>query len=169
MENKKVCLDVETFLKVEELLEQIPRERMIEMGDELNRYDCWPAELEEIPSERREAHRNELRSMVEVRVGRRALLRYHHLHNLHRTEQEFEDWWEERGAWWLQNGQAAEELKELIKDALREASSKQVGQQAEEYTEKCAEKRADHDGKEFIAAILFALGLVLGTFLGVLL
>ena len=30
MENKKVCLDVETFLKVEELLEQIPRERMIE-------------------------------------------------------------------------------------------------------------------------------------------
>lgn len=159
MENKKVYLDMETFLKVEELLEQIPRERMIEMGDELNRYDCWPAELEEIPSERREAHRNELRSMVEVRVGRRALLRYHHLHNLHRTEQEFEDWWEERGAWWLRDGQAAEELKELIADALaehdRECAENELGKRA-------VRKEEARMGMIFLAVIVglsFVLGL----------
>ena len=27
-------------------------------------------------------------------IGHKAILRYHHLHNLHRTEQQFEDWWD---------------------------------------------------------------------------
>lgn len=158
MENKKVCMDVETFLKVEELLEQIPRERMIEMGDELSSYDCWPAELEEVPNEKRDAYRTELFRIIESRVGSRALLRHHHIHNMHRTEQEFEDWWEERGAWWLRNGQAAEELKELITDALVE------------YDRECAEielrKRAVREKEARMAMILLAIIMGLSFALG---
>lgn len=163
MENKKVCLDVETFLKVEELLEQIPRERMIEMGDELNGYDCWPAELEEVPSEKREACRTELIGMIESRVGRRALLRHHHIHNMHRTEQEFEDWWEERGAWWLWDGEAAEDLKDLITDALaeydRECAENELGKRA-------VRKKEERMGMIFLAVIVgisFVLGLGLAA------
>lgn len=27
-------------------------------------------------------------------IGHKAVLRYHHIHNLHRTDQQFEDWWD---------------------------------------------------------------------------
>jgi hypothetical protein len=31
---------------------------------------------------------------IETKVSRKAILRYHHVHNLGRTEQQFEDWWQ---------------------------------------------------------------------------
>ncbi len=31
---------------------------------------------------------------IELKIGRKAILRHHHVHNLGRTEQQFEDWWD---------------------------------------------------------------------------
>jgi len=37
-----------------------------------------------------------IQDYVESCVGKKAILRYHHIHNLGRTNQEFEDWWESK-------------------------------------------------------------------------
>lgn len=33
---------------------------------------------------------------IEYRVSEKALFRYHHVHNLGRTDQQFEDWWDSK-------------------------------------------------------------------------
>lgn len=35
-----------------------------------------------------------LMECIELTIPQKAILRYHHLHNLGRTEQQFEDWWQ---------------------------------------------------------------------------
>lgn len=158
------------FMYWDRLLDKIPHERMIEMADELNSWG-WPEELDVAPEsgERREEIRHMVLSRIESEVGYKARMRYHHIHNLHRTAQEFEDWWDDQNAWWSREGRAREQLKELIEEVLWVRSTDQIRQQGEEYAEKCAKERADHNGNQLIAPILFALGVVLGTFLGVLL
>ena len=170
MEEKKMNDEVADFLYWDHLLDGISRERMIEMDNELNSWG-WPEELGAVPEseKRREGIRRTVRSRIESEVGHKARLRYHHIHNLHRTEQEFEDWWDDQNAWWWWQSRARGELKELIAEVLERSSTEQIRQQAEEHAEKCTKERADHDGNQLIAPILFALGLVLGTFLGVLL
>ena len=98
----------ERLVQIERQLSGIPRERLLEMRDELNRW-TWPEELGETPagwenmslSEKRE-HMNDWFGVIGSKFNRKEMLRYHHIRNLHRTEQQFEDWWDSEILNWLE-------------------------------------------------------------------
>ena len=139
----------ETYEYWSGILEKIPRSRLVEMADELN-HGGWPKELGIAPedtAERNEA-RKDVMAWIEVECGNKALLRYHHLHNLLRTEQEFEDWWDEQSAWWLWGEGARDDFQALVIDAVIAAISSR---------------------RKLLEGALFVLGITIGVALGVLL
>lgn len=163
---------IEGFLKWDEIVEALDDDRALAIGDELDRWG-WPAELGEKPESKDEEEwiRRTVRGLVESKCSKKAVLRYHHTHNLGRTEPQFEDWWATSGAWWI-DSRAREELESIVKRAVERAliaSKKPFGEQPQKDTEECAEKRTDHRGKQFIAAIPLLLCLIFGAFLLVLL
>ena len=110
-----------------EVLERIPRIRLVEMADELN-HRGWPHELGSEPKDpvRREEIRHTVQGWIEVEVGHKALLRYHHLNNLCRTEREFEDWWDEQNAWWIHPEETRDALKAVVAEAVTEVDAAKV-------------------------------------------
>lgn len=77
----------------------ISRERLLEMESEINRWE-WPTELGEAPegwetmsAAERDEHIRDWHEFIGGKFSEKEKLRYHHIHNLHSTEQQFEDWW----------------------------------------------------------------------------
>lgn len=89
--NNIICMDIE---------------KLAQWYNEINNWK-WPKELESIkPSnydnlpdfhnklEDKYSHGHQIMSFIELLIGRKECLRYHWLHNLYRTNEQFEEWYE---------------------------------------------------------------------------
>ena len=121
----------------------------------LNHWE-WPTELGEAPigwegmTDEERIHNSKyraVRDILEITIPRKTRLRYHHIHNIGRSEAEFEDWWQSE-----------------IYDALKVLGEKQ--------NQKLCSNRA-YSGKgsseKSHSKVMFALAVFLGTFIGNLL
>lgn len=79
---------------------ELPRSLLPEIADRLNQWE-WHSALGEEPAGWQSMTKDEKHKIIhpfmlsiEVTVGKKALLRYHHKHNLGETNQHFEDWWD---------------------------------------------------------------------------
>lgn len=91
---------VSEFERIEEIANQIPRQLIPEVEDSLNNGK-WHSALGDKPDEwdrmgyevRREVTRT-IYQCVQARGSKKEFLRYHHIHNLGETAEQFEDWWD---------------------------------------------------------------------------
>lgn len=102
------------LLYVYDNMKNLSQEELIEIYDRLNKYE-WDDRLGDKPEgwgQMPENHRHwyhrilrrrtkldciiPIMNYIKNRVGQKEVYRYHHLNNLHSTDEEFEKWWEER-------------------------------------------------------------------------
>ena len=88
------------FERSEEIAKQIPRQLIPEVEDSLN-HGMWHPALGDKPDgwdsmeyeKRRDATRV-IYYCVHAKGSKKEFLRYHHIHNLGETDEQFEDWWD---------------------------------------------------------------------------
>lgn len=85
------------------LIHDMPYQTKLEVYDRLNCRE-WPAVLGKPPEgfetmnvEQKLAEVEPIMQQIEMEIGKKAVLRYHQKHNLGRTDQQFEDWWDSLG------------------------------------------------------------------------
>lgn len=85
------------------LIPDMPYQTKLEVYDRLNCRE-WPAVLGKPPEgfetmnvEQKLAEVEPIMQQIEMEIGKKAVLRYHQKHNLGRTDQQFEDWWDSLG------------------------------------------------------------------------
>ena len=113
MKKKNQYDKLEHLLEAEELIESIPREKYPEIWDKLNCYEWHPA-LGNAPQGWDSMTRDEKMPYIEtwnavLDCSEKEKLRFHHIHNLGRTEQQFEDWWDSK---------VFQDIMEEIRDCL---------------------------------------------------
>ena len=108
-------MNIEQLARMEKQLSRIPKERLLEIDDQLNRW-VWPQEFGEAPDgwesmscAEKYRHIRDWCELLESEIPAKERLRYHHIHNLHSTELQFEDWWDSEKMKALQQIQSAAE------------------------------------------------------------
>lgn len=100
MKKKNRYDNLKHLLEAEELSKSIPREQYPEIWNELNQFQWHPA-LGSAPQGWDSMTYKEKMPYIEtwnsvLNCSEKEKLRYHHIHNLGRTEQQFEDWWDSK-------------------------------------------------------------------------
>lgn len=132
----------------------VPNEYYPEIWNALNVW-TWPPLLGEAPAgwddmsheAKSKAVVSVMRS-IEISVGKKALLRYYHTHNLGETDLAFDDWWDSR---------------ELIEELLNKTDN--LSEVPYEQPEHKRDKRHQYLYCAIDALIMFLLGLLIGYFL----
>lgn len=57
----------------------------------------YPKQVERYHRVTRHSYLKQICAYIRNRVSEKELLRYHHIYNLHRTDEEFEMWWRQSG------------------------------------------------------------------------
>ncbi len=96
---KKKEIEREAF-EITEKIRNFPNNTLVRIGCAINRHE-WIEELpgkpdgwEEMTESERHLWSAPIFEFIEVRVGYKAMLRYHHTVEGNKTDQEFEDWWD---------------------------------------------------------------------------
>ena len=98
----KTPVTINDILEASEKVKAIPKSSLVRIKDEMNNWN-WPEELGEAPEGWETMTLDEkfdhpkfraINLELDCRVSKKASLRYHHIHNMGRTEEEFEDWWQ---------------------------------------------------------------------------
>ena len=88
------------IIKISEEIKKIPHEKLLRIYDEMNLY-AWSDDLpgkpegwEEMSFAEKDKWSRWIVKSIEHELSRKAILRHHHTHNLGRTVQQFDDWWD---------------------------------------------------------------------------
>ena len=99
MQESKEC-DPKMLLQQIKQLNAVPRGIYPEIYDRLNSWEWHPA-LGEAPEgwdgmtwQEKRPYIQEWMGHIKSKCSEKELLRYHHIHNLNRSEQQFDDWWD---------------------------------------------------------------------------
>lgn len=149
--------------KIIRRLDDMSNNDLARIGDALNGYE-WPDDLpgkpegwEEMNFDERDPWVEPILHSIKDQLGQKALLRYHHKVNLGKTDQEFEDWWDDK-----QSRMLEELSQKLYVSSLLEEKDDQI-----KYESDCSRNKSANDCKFPIIPLL--LGGILGGFLGKLL
>lgn len=152
----KTPVTINDILEASEKVKAIPKSSLVRIKDEMNHWN-WPEELGEAPAGWEAMTMDEkfkhpkfraICSELDSHVFEKASLRYHHIHNLGRTEEEFEDWWQSR-MW---------ETLEMLRDELDNKRNQSI--KIAEYCAKNSTKGSTSKRKLCLKAVLgFLLGM----------
>jgi hypothetical protein len=139
------------IIKISEEIKKIPHEKLLRIYDAMSRY-IWSDDLpskpegwEEMSFAEKDKWSHWIVKSIEQELSRKTILRHHHTHNLGRTEEQFNDWWDSKILSGLEDN-----YKELCKGYYRHDNRDDCG----------------HTCVEIIAyALLFCLGFLAAVFL----